>query len=113
MGVVLHESKLSPYPREPHRVSLIQLPVIGRRYECLGGEILPIARPYDPVNFTKGTLSNAFIVVVDEPLAESLGFTGRFCCCFAVQAKSPDGRNLLALLSCFLAPVDNARKFSM
>lgn len=107
MRVVLHKSKLSPYAREPRGVDLIQLPLVGWRFECLGGENFPIARPNDPVDFTKRTCSNNFVVVVDEPVIDRLGFTGCLSRWLAVQAKSIDGRNFfLALLGCFLALLD-------
>ena len=82
----------------------------GRKFECLSGEGLSIAGPDHLVNLTKRTLSNPFTLVVDEPLAEGLGFTGRSSRCLAVQAKSLDGRNsFLALVDECLQIVDILR----
>jgi hypothetical protein len=107
MRVFLHKTTLSPYPREPRGVDLIQISLVGWRFEC------PIARPNDPVNFTKRTFSNIFIVVVDEPVIEGLGFTGCLSRWLAAQAKSIDGRNFFLLFSAAsLLFLTNARKFS-
>ena len=105
MKAVSHDSKLSPYPHEPGRVDLIQLPLVlvGWTVECLGGKILPIAHLDEPENFTIRTFSNPVVLVVDRPFAGSRGFTRCLSHWFAVQAKPLDARNfLLALLGGFL-----------
>lgn len=107
MRVFFHKSKLSLYPREPHGVDLIQLPLVGWRFECLRGENLPIARPDDPVDFTKRTCSNNFVVVVDKPVINGLGFTRFLSRWLTIQAKFIDSWDFfLALLGCFLALLD-------
>lgn len=106
MGVVSHDSKLSPYLHEPARVRVVPPPLISIwwRVKYLGGQGPPISCLDNLQDFTKRSHSNIFDLIVDEPVTRSWSLARCLSRRLAVQAKRLDARRVdLAPLSCFMA----------
>ena len=106
MGVVSHDSKLSPYLHEPVRVRVVPPPLVSIwwRIKYLGGQGLPISCLDDLQDLTKRSHSNIFDHIVDEPVMRSRSLARCLSRRPAVQTERLNARRVdLAPLSCSLA----------
>ncbi len=106
MGVVFHDSKLSPYLHEPARVRVVPPPLVSIWWmiKYLGCQGLPISCLDDLQDFTIRSRSNILDLIVDEPVTRSWSLARCLSRRLAVQAKRLDTKRVnLAPLSCFLA----------